>query len=149
RVLLRLGCLDHVLLLAVAATAGNAAGAAARLRGVRGLIGLAVVRCIGIGTVVSRLARRARTANHVASGDADGDVGVDCVLIGLVFGVGVLLRRGRLVDVLLLAVTAAAGQTAGAAARLRTGCSLVGLARVRCIRIRRVAGVLRCGTRAA
>ena len=127
-VLLGVRRLDHVLLLAVATAAGRAAGAAAGLRGVRGLIGLAVVRCIGIGTVVRRLGGRARTANHVISGDADGNVGVDCVLLGLSVGAGVLLRLGILRHVLLLAVAAAAGLAAGAAARLRGICRLIRLA---------------------
>src|SRR5205823_1165138 len=121
---------SSVLFLSVATTTRPAFGAAACLRGLGVLIGLAVVVGIGIGVVPCRLRCRARTANHVMSGDADGNVGVDCVLLGQCVGVGVLLRLGLLRHVLLLAAATAAGLAAGAAARLRGICRLIGLALV-------------------
>src|SRR5205085_11745403 len=129
-VLLGQADLEHVLLLAVAAAAGEAAGAAAVLARVRGLVGRARVRRIGCRTVVSGLRRGAGAANDVVSGNPDGDVGVDRVLLGRRIRVSVLLRLRRLDHVLLLAVAAAAGDAAGAAAGLRWIRGLVRAARV-------------------
>src|SRR5436190_1937738 len=127
-VLLRLADLDHVLLLAIAATARRAGAAATGLRRFRVLVGRALVRRIGIGLVVGRLAGRARPCVHVVSGDIDGNVGVHDVLLCVRICVGVLLRLRRLVDVLLLTVATAAGEAAAAAAGLRGGRVLRGLA---------------------
>src|SRR5204862_424683 len=60
-VLLRLADLEHVLLLAIAAAAGEARAVATLLRRGCVLIGRALVRRIGIGLVVGRLVRRARS----------------------------------------------------------------------------------------
>src|SRR5262245_16976749 len=76
RVLLGLRVLRDVLLLPVPATTRVAARVACGLRRSRILIRLALVRSVGVGLVDGLLVGRARTAVHVASGDADGNVGV-------------------------------------------------------------------------
>src|SRR6266516_2910696 len=121
------------------------AGAAGRLRGGRVLVGAALVRCIGVRLVADVLVRRARTAVHVASGKADGNIGVDGVLLGRGIRVRGLLRLRVLDHVLLLAVAATAGRAATAAARLRGVRRLVGVALVRSIRGGLVRGRLVCG----
>ena len=83
--------LSQTLLLALAAAPRPADGVVQLLDRIGGLLGLALVRRIGHGVVVRRLDGRAGTANHVASGNADGNVGVDRVLLGLGIRVGVLL----------------------------------------------------------
>src|SRR5205807_2638967 len=80
--------------------------------------------------VHGRLVCGADTTVHVASGDADGNVCVHCVLLGRGIRVRGLLRLRVLDHVLLLAVAAAAGRAAGAAARLLGSCVLIGAALV-------------------
>src|SRR6266576_1278148 len=92
-VLLRLADLDHVLLLAVPATAGEARAVATRLRCGRVLIGLAVVRRISVGLVAGRLIRRARArAAQLVTQDRHRRIRIDGVLLRLCVCVGVLLR---------------------------------------------------------
>ena len=149
RGLLRLRVLDHVLLLAVATATGRAARAAARLLGSCVLIGAALVVCGGVGGVAGRLIGRTRTAGHVPARDADRNVGVDRILLGLRFGVGVLLRERGLVDGLRLACTATPGRAARAASGLRRGGGLIGRALVRRISVGLVRGRLIRRARAA
>ena len=108
----------------------------------------ASVRGVRIGGVDRELIGRAVAALDVVAADRDRHVGVDAVLVGVGLGVGLLIRLGRLVQLLVLTRAAATG---GAVRRGVLGLFglLLGRSLVRGLREGRVVELLRCRAGAA